>query len=337
MDLFRVHAFAVDPTRTTELRTAPEGGRIDITPALENALASIYETARFDRRAVVDFDLDPDSGTNEVRDAVMQYAFGEDQAVDDAAADMALMLSEAMDLRSKPNLFALTALREGDQRRVVLWMFPRDSAFQFDLDNGTADLEVLSDIFSQTSRLRKAARFEGGHTPSEFIRGRVLDFQTSYEALDIADFWMFHFLQCKFGLVGEAGSRLLADAFRDAMDEAKTMGDKEKLFAAIMAVKDASKDRWSIAEIADTFLPEHLREAFLDFIPNQENRTSRFELDKEVLDSVLKFRIFSLDTGVFVSSPLDEVGESVQVEGEDQRLLVCKGRMVDQKVRRRPG
>jgi hypothetical protein len=335
MELFRVHAFAVDPTRTAAHEDIPLGGRADITPEITQAFARNYSLASFRQRALVDFEVDPQTRTNQIRDAVMTYAFGDDEAADEASNQLATELSRAMDLRSKPNLFVITALREEEKRRVVLWMFPRDTALRFNAQAGKASLQILTDIFSQTSRLRKAAKFEGRNIRTDFLSGRILDFQTGYEALEIANFWMVKFLQCKFGLAGEAGSRLLADAFRDATDAAKTPSEKEQLFAAMVAIRNSPRTRWSLNEIADTYLQGQPKEAFLRAIPNETTRVSTFELEKEILNSVLRFRIFALHTGVFVSSPLDEVGRSVSLEGDAEKVLECKGVVVDQKVRKR--
>ncbi len=335
MELFKVHAFAVDPSRTSDEDALAQGGAINITPAIVHALARNYSAAKFNQRAVVDFEMDIQARSNEIRDEILAYGFEEDQLADKAASVLASKLSEAMDLRSKPNLFVLTALREDDKRRVVLWMFPRDTALQFTSGNGGPTLEVLTDIFSQTSRLRKAAKFEGRNIRTNFLTGRILDFQTSYEALDIADFWRVRFLQCTFGLAGEAGTKLLADALREATDSAITTEEKEQLFAAMAAIRNSPKSRWSLSEFADTYLQGNTKQVFLDAIPTESTRVSTFDLDREVLDSVLRFRIFSLDTGVFVSSPLAEVGESVSLMGdENERQLECRGTVLDQKVRK---
>jgi len=335
MELFRVHAFAVDPCRTLDEDTEPQGGAVGTTPTLVQAFARNYVAAKFDERACVDFDTDPGTRTNDVRDAVMRYAFREEHIASQAASTLASMLSEAMDLRSKPNLFVLTALRQHDKRRVVAWMFPRDTALQFITVNGAPALQVLTDIFSQTSRLRKAAKFEGRDSPSNFLSGRMLDFQASYDALDIADFWRARFLQCKFGIVGEAGTRLLADALREATDAATTIAEKEQVFAAMAAIQHSPRNRWSLAAFADVYLHGNPKTAFLESIPNESTRVSTFDLDRDILGSVLRFRIFSLDTGVFVSSPLDEVGQSVSLWGDEERRLECRGTVVDQKVRTR--
>jgi hypothetical protein len=56
---------------------------------------------------------------------------------------------------------------------------------------------------------------------------------------------------------------------------------------------------------------------------------------KVEFDATLQFRIFQHRTGVFVSSPLTEVGESVQITEGQERRLSCEGEIVDERLRTR--
>jgi hypothetical protein len=47
--------------------------------------------------------------------------------------------------------------------------------------------------------------------------------------------------------------------------------------------------------------------------------------------------VYTLQTGVLVSSPLREIGRSVQVTDDDERRLTCEGEVIDEKVRTRHG
>ena len=131
MDLFRLHAFTVQPSRTAEASVPPAGGEVRVSKELTNVLNQNVRVARLDQRTLVDFQVDPVTRTNETRKLVLSYAFGDSQAADTAADSLALRLSNAMDFRSKVALFVLSALQEDPQRTVILWIFPRDEAFQF--------------------------------------------------------------------------------------------------------------------------------------------------------------------------------------------------------------
>ena len=164
MDLFRVHAFSVDPLRTLDGGDNPEGGKIDITSSLRSALDRNFEAAKFNKRARVDFDVDPETRTNNVRDLIMNYAFGNSRSADESANQLSILLSEAMDLRSKPNLFIITSLRRDDLRRVVLWIFPRDTAFRFITGEESPTLQEFSAVI-----LRKESSYFNLSLPLGFI------------------------------------------------------------------------------------------------------------------------------------------------------------------------
>ena len=78
---------------------------------------------------------------------------------------------------------------------------------------------------------------------------------------------------------------------------------------------------------------------FLKVVPNEDTRHALFDLDKEILREKLAFRIFELPGGVFVSAPLEQVGQPHQLgkhvtveDGDGFRFLSCSGRIVNEKV-----
>ncbi len=338
MDLFCVHAFAVSPQRLREEISDPHGGRVSLSLELKTAIEENFERANFIDKMVVDFDFDTSIRTNEMRELILSYGFASDEDRDRAAADMAQRLANSMDRRSSSGLFVVAAGRESDARQVTLWIFPRDSAFQFREGEETAPtIEVLRDIFSQTSRLRKAALFEGRHTLSDFISGHVLDFQADKPSLTVADFWIKDFLQCCSSIGGDTGTRHLAKNFRAAFGMVDSPIAREQLFAAVVGVRASPRQRVSMRGVADQYLSGEAHRVFLENVSNDAAANSLFIFQREKFDASLKFRIFELNTGVIVTSPFGQVGETVTITGEQQseRELNCSGRIVGEKLRTR--
>jgi len=335
MDLFRVNAYSVAPSRREEPPVEPEGGSVKLNRNLKNVIEENLKSASFDQRTTVDFQLDPNTRTNAIRDAVLTYAFKTGAPVQTAAKTLARQLSAAMDLRSDACLLVIAARREDAVRAVTLWTFPRDEAFRLHRGRGGPSIEVLTDIFSQRSDLRKAANFEGEQLRNHFLSGRVLDFQANNSSREVADFWISRFLQCRFGIAGDAGTRMLGRSLRAAFELSPALEDKEALFRAVMAVRGSRRRRLSLKDFADEYLDEPVRERFIRTAPNPESLTSVFDFKRDVFDANLQFRIFQLETGVFVSSPLGEIGQSVQISGGEQRVLSCEGVITDERLRRR--
>jgi hypothetical protein len=335
MELFRVHGYSVSPQRAAAHPISPEGGAIAISAEFQRTIAENLKSAKLESRTVVDFQMDPVARANLTRALIMQYAFGECSDADAAAFALANRLSAAMDLRSTPCLFVAAAFCDGDRRALTIWTFPRDEAFRLRQGSGGPSIEVLTDVFSQTSRLRKAAQFQGRQLRSDFLSGRVLDFQADHASRDVADFWIGRFLECRLGIAGDAGTRLLARTVRRASEVCDSLEDKEILYIAVMAMRRSPHQRVSLQDFADRYLSGRARDIFIKAAPNADGLSSAFDFQREVFDATLHFRIFQLKTGVFVSSPLPEIGESVQITEGQQRRLSCEGEIVSERLRTR--
>jgi hypothetical protein len=338
MDLFRLYAFSVQPQRKKEEPRPTRGGVAAITPEIQNALSQAIYAARFDTRTTVDFDVDPNTRTVVTRELILGLGFGDDNGASESAFTLAQRLAAAMDLRSTPCLLVCAVFKNDDSRSVTLWTFPRDDAFQFQNGDDASGITVLHDVFSQSSKLRKAARFEGRNLRSEFLSGRALDFQAGSTTREVAEFWVQRFLRCKFGLAGDAGTRLFAKAVRSGYDSCAEPDAKEQIFSGVMALRNSPNDRISLQDFADRFLSGEARKAVIASAPNQEGLSSLFVFNREVLDNALQFRVFQLESGAFVSAPLGEVGESVLLTEQDsQKHLSCEGIVISEKLRQRHG
>lgn len=345
MELFRLHAYAVFPMRGADEAVAPEGGAVTITAALKAILAESEAAARFDNRTLVDFEMpEDDSRVNDVRELVIGFGFRDGAAVKQAAQGIATKLGNAMDMRSAACLLVLTAMREGARRRITIWTFPRDQAFRFRSRQAGATIQILTDVFSQTSKLRKAARFEGRELRNDFLQGRVLDFQANQLSHDVANFWISRFLRCTLSIADDAGTRMLATAIRKAVDASGDVEEKEQLLTAVMAIRMSPRRRWSLDTFADQYLQGATKDRFLKAAPNPESRGSLFNFRRDEFEAALAYRVYTLETGVLVSAPLAEIGRSVQVteprdvpSADRRRELSCMGSVIDEKVRARHG
>jgi hypothetical protein len=337
MNIVRVCAYSVEPERTARTLAVPFGGSITVTAQIRTALEDAASQSTSQRPIAVDLQVDVTTRTSDIRDMIMDFAFGNKPKAEKAGSALAAKLSHAMDLRSSPCLYVLAASKDDRSRALTMWTFPREEAFQFRGTAGHPSIQLLTDIFSRTSRLRKAALFEGRNLRTDFIAGKVFDFQASSAAREVADFWIVRFLGAVLSIHGPTGTKHLARCLRSAYEEATTPTEQEQIYSAVVAVRISRRPRWSLREFADQFLTGHAWEAFVAAAPNQETLDSSFDFDRNTFDDALNFRIFGLNTGVFVSSPLGEVGRSVVLSGTTEKTLRCEGRVVEEHLRKRHG
>lgn len=337
MNLLRVYAYTVLPQRTAENPQTPAGGSLAINADIQTALDEAFRKAKLDKQDTIDFRVDSHSRTCEVRDLVMDLAFGNPRQTKGVATKLASRLSLSMDDRSPSSLLVLAA--SGDNatvRRATVWAFPRDESFQFRNNKSGVVVKLLQDTFSRNSRLRKAAVFEGRKTRSEFLSGRVLDHQAS-TGQKAADYWIDDFLDCTLGLKGEAGTKILAQCLQTAFSKADDSAVRENLYAAMLTAHNANWRRTSLKKFARDHLSPEAKRLFLDASPNEETKGSAFDFKRDVFAKKLNFRIFHLEKNIYVSAPFDAIGNGVTVSDGQQKRLKCEGVVLEEKVRARHG
>ena len=343
----RIWAFAVLPARmlAAEDVTAPRGGRVPTSDDLRAALQAAIERTREGAWTSVKFRVDQIDDafgrrrSSESRDAFLALAFGNDATADEAAQGLALRLATAMDRRSPTNLLVFGADVEGGLASVRVWTFPQDDAFRFN-EAVAPTIELLADVFSRTSSLRKAARFDGENHDGSFIGGDALDFQTGSNSFEVANYWIGRFLGCELGVTPTVGTQLVARAFRKLDEKLADPEERQTLTVAAMALRHSPRTNWTLQDIAEQFFPANLREPLLAASGKPEMNNAPFRLNHELYDTLVATRVFSLESGVIVTSPITEVAtpndpdKSVVVTGNQLRV---EGTVAKETLRGRRG
>lgn len=341
MRLFRVYGFTVTPQRTSQEKAEPAGGAFRLTADLRESLDGLFISSKLAQQSMVDFRVEPRDGSSTrrhaVRSLILDFGFGTSSKAKSSARSLATRLSDSMDQRSPSLLLILAASKDGSERRMTIWAFPRDEAFQFRNARGGPSIRLLTDIFSRTSRLRKAALFEGQNRRTDFWSGRVLDLQTTGAYGKAADYWIGNFLDCRLGLEEEAGTRILASCLRKTYEAVEDQASRDQLYSAMVAVRTSPKRTWSLKEFANQYLHGNVKQTFLDSAPSSDLMPLSFHFSRDTFESKLNFRVFHLENGVYVSAPFSAVGQNVTVEEGRKRKLRCEGEILDEKMRARHG
>lgn len=338
MKLARLFAYNVEPGRKAEGLITPTGGAIQVNQGVEDVFTTLMK--EMNARDPVDCRVDQTTRTNEVRDLLLTISFGTGPGPSGAAKAFAERLGSVMDRRSSPCLLVMGSLLDGPKVRLVICTFPQEAAIRLSAQGARSSIEMLEDVFSIRSKLRKAAVFEGQNRRTDFIRGNVLDFQARSTDRQAADFWIDSFLDCQLALHGDAGTRELARCIKKAYQAAESSSEQEALHAGMVALRTSPRHRWSLASFADTYLTGASKDAFISLAANETSVHADFDFVREVFDQTLNFRVFRLEGDVFVSAPFDQVGpnRSVVVTDENERrLLRCEGSVVKEEVRTRHG
>ena len=335
MELFRAHAYSVSPSKGKEEEPEVIGGVINPSAELKMALSDAGKASRLSERTEIEFNVDQVTRTCDMRNRLLEFGFGTSEQAKNATSEMSKRLSVSMDNRSSNCLFLATSYKIDESKRTnILWVFPRDDAFQLTRRGEEPIVQLLTDIFAKSSHLRKGAVFSGANTRTGHLQGKAYDNQSGSKSIDAADFWIVRFLDCRLMITEEQGTKIAADTFKKFYKQATTLSSKEAAFGAMLALRHSRKRKWSLRKIANDFFSEEDAINFLNCAPNRECRNSIFTFSKTVFEERVGTRVFQLDTEVIVASPFDEIGKSVLLNGSTDRKLSCKGTVVDEKIRK---
>jgi len=336
----RVYAYSIPPQRDEPSPVQPRCAQVTDRDVLRS-IAEAKEEAKFDGRTLVTFNLDPATRTCSMREALMRFGFGQTRSIRAAADEMAMRLSTAMDQRTKHSLFVVAAEdgRTANHRAITLWTFPRDQAYHFKPGTSELEVELLVEVFTKSSKHKKAALFEGRETRVDFLNGRVVDHQANSRINKVANYWIDDFLGASLSIEAASASKLMGRGLRAAHAAARNAAEQEEVMAAIMTLKHSQQRMWTFRSFAENHLTGFNRAKFLEAMPDEGAQNSGFEFVKDAFEEAVQYRVFQLPNQVFVTSPLSEVNRSVKIiesRGDGQRRVRCEGEIVDEKIRSAP-
>lgn len=329
--LQRGYASHIQPGKSADPPLTPHSYPLKLEAEFREVLTQATNGATSHPMTSVVFKMDDDR-THPVRELVLKLAFGQTRTPLTAMTDLACRLSQCTDGRTGSSLMITTVEDAGDRRRVSMYVFPEEESYTLKTMREEAILERLRS-FVLKSRLRKVAQFSGKNINAHFLQGEVADLQIGSDPRTAADYWVTAFLEAEFAINNNKGTRLVADGLKKAFEQAAT-SDKQAIMEAAVSLMADRRQGWSLQQIARKLIPAHLVETFCSVAPNEQTRTGQFFLDKELLRDRINYRVFQLDTGVWVSAPFSEVGETVKLTGDGKKqTLTCRGTVVAEKVR----
>lgn len=334
--MHRLFAFQVSPRRTLSHVPEAQGGPIRSNPNLLELFEELILSSKIETQSIVHLRSDNSETEpfgNQIRERFLEICYGSDQHASRGASEIAAKLSLAMDQRSsKHSLLVIDAHELNKQCRIALWLFPKDDVFRLQTTQRGNELRLLEDVFSKSSTWRKAAIFSGPRSEHGFRTGRVIDIQSRKTDERAADFWLRLFLNAFYAMDSKNSTYQLVSHLKDAF-ESSSGDQRDQLFAAMVALPRAPEKNWTYSRIAEQYLDPAYQDSFLNLIPDMV-RESSFELDSELFEAKLKFRVFETNEGVWISCPSEQIGKSVRIDPRRSNIVV-QGSIKNETIRAR--
>ena len=337
MIISEIHSFLVQPARHFDAAPMPIGTEVPRAGRLFRMVQELCDRAPKECRIEIVFRPGEDgSTTNESRACLEAYS---DHPCLDCGRAIAAKLQRVTTRRSGLGLlFLAKGVFPGGSHGLVISRFPADQGVVAQEVSGQLAVEFLERVFMKNAKAYKSVRYESPSPTARFEEGRAIDRQLSGPR-ELSQYWIGDFLDSELRTTGPFGSRRLATAIRNAVNETRSRALKADLIIAARLLRNQHGTVRSAEEFLDRLsVSEEGIDAVTRAFPRPELMRERFEFDGDEFRQHLRLRLVELSNGAMLMAEdarFDEVFESEPAVAEDHVRYSTEGEVVDQRYRMR--
>jgi hypothetical protein len=239
--------------------------------------------------------------------------------------------------RSGLSLLFIIIGNKGPICRVYLSRFPAD--FGIVVHEGSVELrvELLEQVFMKNAGAYKAVVFDGENYDSDFWLGRAVDKQINNNAVAISSYWIREFLMADFRTTPAQGSRRLAMAIKQVIDQTKDTEVKEELAAAARLSRSLNGQLISISNFGERFgLSETTVNALTATFRDPSLRFDQFCFSSEEFSKHIQYRSLQISNGAMLTAPVEQFDQCferarVSEQGEEF-IFTTRGAIINQRL-----
>lgn len=334
MKIEKIHSYLVHPGKGLDEQLEVKGTEIPLRGTMYNMLRDIFDKSPDECKHDIAFTTPDGKQQNDCRDLVLAHITKPTTRNGHALAER---LQGVTTNRSGLGLMFLMIGSSGNRKRLVISRFPADNGFLAIEQAKTLDVEFVERIFLKSSRGYKSAMYEGASTVKDFWEGKAIDRQIK-DDVEIPEYWIKEFLLSDFSTTGERGTRTLAAALRDAInDKDVPLNVKDEISSAVKLSRNLDKKLVSPVEYGKKLnLSQAAQNALLSKIRTDLHQV-QFQLSVEELDKLITFKTIELDNGAYMSalaSKFDDVFDKEPAKN-GQTTFSTTGAVVDERIRKK--
>ena len=329
-------SFLVHPGKHLEEQPAIGGARLPLSGNLFDMLERHFQSAPED--CDIEIAFLPESGEQQVNACRSEILAVLQSPHIDRARALAARLQGVTTNKSGLGLLFVIVGTSGQAQRICIARFPADFGIIAEEQQSNLRVEFIEKVFMKNAATYKAVVYEGSSLDSGFWTGRATDRQINNSSVAISGYWIKGFLLSDFLTTSATGTRRLAIAITDAIDETNDLGVKEELGAAALLARSLNNQTTSINGFMERFsLSVASREALLRHLKSSACRTDQFTFSAEEFGKHVRYRSLSISNGAVLTAPVNRFDECFTKrrveEAQDEYEFTTRGRVVDQRLK----
>ena len=335
MDIQKAHSYLTHPAKALETKPKIRGATVPDGSRLYDMLSDVLTKSASECNIDISFDPSEGKQKNATRSLITDY-------VDNPTLPRGRKIAESLQAvttnRSGMGLLFLVLASEGKKKRLLLSRFPADVGVLAEEAGDELNVEFVEKVFMKNANSYKSVVYLDASTTTGFWDGKATDKQITNSDISISDYWIRAFLQSNFKTTPEAGTRRLAVALRNAVQNTKDIYVKSEIASAAQLVQGLPKQSTSITAICSRFnFSDKTRDAVISELPNPNAATEKFVFSSLEFSRHIQYRSIELDNGgrlVADAVKFEDVFK-ISADGKDGIVAIStRGRIVDERLRK---
>jgi hypothetical protein len=336
MQISSIFSFLVRPSKNEKNQPDIGGTKIPLDGNLYYMLLTVFERAAEDCNIEIAFTPSVD-GTqfNQRRSDIIDLIKNRDI---DHARTLAKRLQSVTTKRSGLGLFFVVLGNENSTDRIYISRFPADFGIIAEEKNDALYVELLERVFMKNAASYKSVVFDGSNCDSDFWVGKAIDKQIGNKSVAISSYWIHDFLLADFRTTSAQGTRRLAIAIKQTIDQTGDLEIKGELSAAARLAKSLNGQVINMENFADRFeLSKKTKNALIATLKHPNLRFDQFQFSINEFSKFVRFRSLQISNGAVLTAPIGKFNEcftkSCIAEDSNKYIFSTQGTIVNERLR----
>ncbi len=327
-----MHSFLVRPQKGQPV-TPCVGVQLGLSGKLFDMLSRLYASSEDECK--IDIAFTSTTQSNDTRDLFIRYLAAPTlsnatviaeklEQVTTGTSGMGLLFTMVgEDLKTKKN-------------KLVVSRFPADSGILAEVDKGSLNVQLLERVFMKNEKSYKAVMYRNLTKSSSNWKGKAIDRQISDFNNPTSKYWIKDFLESDFSVTSAHGTTRIAEALKQAANDATDIDLKEELAAAGILLGGFSGKAVSIDSIISGLnLSNSAAEAIRQQVPSKAARAETFQYDHMIFRNIFRFKSVMISNGVMITADASEFDNVVDISGKGKiKKFSTSGEVVNQKIQK---
>ena len=313
MQLEQIHSFLVRPEKAATGTGTVRDVQVGTSDPLNQELTRIFIGSDAECRTDIVFAPDIDGQQkNAAHDCILGYARHPSDSTGRAVAER---LQKVTPTSAGYGLLFLFKGKDSDGQEVlVLSRVPAEAGMVARETSQIMTVDFIERVFRKRSTAYKSALFKTFSLSAGFHLGRAVDRQT-HAKVELAQYWINDFLECKLNLQGPLGSRRLGIGMAEAVKNTDDPETKQELFAVTVTMRNQDGKTQSARNLLRGIgASDDVIHAIADEMPNLTAMDEVFTFQVNEFDRHIRFRIVELDNGAMLIANYADFPEVYEVE-----------------------